>query len=405
ISLYRDNTLIATVRDLQNQKAIFNLSKNVITVANNKPVELTLKADILKGEGSTLKFVLDGPSDIKIKGLTQGFNLTVAGVSENFPIGLGGNDNYNKVVFKRSGIGLIASKLEDEDTEIFRAQENTILGEFELRNMGEDIYLQRVKLQLEKFNGAPDIDNDISLMDTKTKTVIATLDKTKLAGGVVADLSLGNYKIAANATLSFWLVAKVPESAQTNNAYRINIQELKYNIGLDNSTYAQAVNALGQLMRVYAPRLTINADTLANAGADIAGKDEVELSSFKLETSADERVKITGMVLSLVPASDDVTYAGGFSELALYSGGRISSPLSQPNSRSYTFSNLNFSISAGATVNLKIKADTATITAGKNVQFKIESITAEGYSSRAPVSIIGEGTISNAVKINPASGS
>ncbi|PIT93787.1 hypothetical protein COU00_02465 [Candidatus Falkowbacteria bacterium CG10_big_fil_rev_8_21_14_0_10_43_11] len=405
ISLYQDNKLIATARDLQNHKAIFDLSKNNITVANNKPVELMLKADILKGENTTLKFVFDSPNDIKVKGLTQGFNLTVSGVSENFPIGLGGSDAYNKVVFKRIGIGLIASKIEEKDTKIFRGQADTIFGKFELRNAGENIFLQRVKLRVEKFNGAPDIADDIYVMETKTKEKIVIIGKEKVAGGVIADISLGNYKVAANATITFWVVAKVPENSQTGNNYQVNIPELSYKIGLDNTEYVQTTATAGQLMRVYAPRLALTAGVLSNEGIAVAGNKGIELGSFKLQASVDEKIKITGIVVSLATSSSDVTYPGGFSELALYSGSRVSPIISQPNSRTYTFSNLSVAVAANASFNLTVKADTAIIAAGKTVQFKLESITAEGYSSRAPVDVSGEGMVSPAVKINPAAGS
>jgi len=164
------------------------------------------------------------------------------------------------------------------------------------------------------------------------------------------------------------------------------------------------VAAMGQLMRVYAPRLTLTAGALVNSGAAIAGADAVELGGFSLAASVDEQIKITNIVMSLATSSDDVTYASGFAELALYSGNRVSGVISQPNSRTYTFSNLNITIRAGATLGLTIKADTENITAGKRVQFKLESMQAEGYSSHAPVSVAGEGTISDAVEINAASG-
>ena len=403
ISLYRDRALIGAVRSLQNGKATFNLIDNNITVAKNSPVEVSLKIDILQGEGSTLKFVIDSADDIQVRGLTQGFNLVVAS-ADNFPIGQGASDNYNKVAFRRAGVGFFASSLTDSEREIFRGQDNTIFAQFELRNAGQDIYLQRLKLQVEKFNGAPDIANDISLMEKISREVIVTVDKERTRGGVTADVNLGNHKIAANAAPIIWVVIKVPEDAQSNNSYRINIPELSYKIGLDNTTYTQAVAAMGQLMQVYAPRLTLTAGALVNSGAAIAGADAVELGGFSLAASVDEQIKITNIVMSLATSSDDVTYASGFAELALYSGNRVSGVISQPNSRTYTFSNLNITIRAGATLGLTIKADTENITAGKRVQFKLESMQAEGYSSHAPVSVAGEGTISDAVEINAASG-
>lgn len=397
ISLYRNGKLISAVKDLQNNQAVFNLAAAPIVVEKKNPAELALKVDILKGEDSTLKFVIDDPGDVQVQGLTQGFNLTVAG---SFPIGSGPSSDYNKVAFKRIGIGLIATKMDDDDMEIFRAQENTILGEFELRNSGQDIYLQSCKLAVEKFNGAPDIADDIAVIDKKSKNELVVIDKNKVAGGVTASENLGNFKVAANATVTLWLVTKVPDNAQTNNAYQVNISELKYTIGLENVQYTQALAVSGQLMRVYAPRLAVSPGTLKNSGQATAGNEDVELASFQFAASPDEKIKIKEITASLTPSSDDATYSGGFSELVLYSGSsRVSQYISQPNSRSYTFSNLSMTVSANSSAILRVYADTAVNAAGKNIQFRVETVTAEGYSSKAPVDVSGEETESLAVQL------
>ncbi|MEK7068025.1 MAG: hypothetical protein AAB956_03445, partial [Patescibacteria group bacterium] len=179
ISLYKDRTLIKAVRYLQNRRATFDLSNNNIAVTKDNPVEISLKIDILQGEGETLKLVLNSADDIQVKGLTQGFNLVVASAA-SFPIGQGTSDNYNRIAFRRAGVGFFASQLTDSEREIFRGQEDTIFAQFELRNAEQDLYLQRLKLQVEKFNGAPDIADNISIMEKTSRQVIVAIDKERV---------------------------------------------------------------------------------------------------------------------------------------------------------------------------------------------------------------------------------
>ncbi|MFA5318726.1 MAG: hypothetical protein WC323_04660, partial [Patescibacteria group bacterium] len=403
ITLYKDGKVLKNAGKMQNRTMTIDLSGNNIEVEKDKSAEVTIKADILREEGSTLKFVIDKASDISAVGLSEGYGIIVSS-PESFPIGRGASDGYNKVTFGRQNIGFFAVSIDEDDLKIYRGQDGSILGKFEMRNTNEDIYLQRIQLKINKTGGAPDLDENFKIRNETDNSDIITLADEKVAAGAIGDFSLSNYKIGANRTVSLTIRINVPEDSASGNTYQVSVQGLSYKIGLDNTEYFHGSSVSGQVMAVYAPRLVISADALSNDSVGIAGEDDIDLASFDFtESTSDERIKITSLVASLTTASDDLSYVSGFSNLALYAGGRrVSQLISEPSSSTYTFTNLSISISAGASSNITIKADAADYAEG-TIQFKIDAVTAEGYSSKAPVYIMGEGTISDSVTILPPS--
>ncbi|PIR94906.1 hypothetical protein COT95_01610, partial [Candidatus Falkowbacteria bacterium CG10_big_fil_rev_8_21_14_0_10_37_6] len=403
IYLYEDNKKVAASNSMVNGIVSFDLSANPIKVAKNKTIKLSIKVDIAKGEDRTLKFVINEPSDVVLTGLSQDFNLALKAES-GFPVGKGISDNYNKVVFKREGIGFFAISMDDDEKEVYREAENAVLAEFELRNISQDIYLQRVQLQVEKFNNAPDLDSNLVLQDvsiSKDIKDIVSIDKQRIKSGVVVDVSLNNYKVESgkNMTLSFF--SDIPESAETNAAYRINIKNLSYKIGSDNTSYDHGAVVLGQVMKVLSPKITITKGELKNKGAAIAGNDKIELANFSVTSSMDESIRIKSVTVTLNLGSDDVTYVNGFSNLALYSGSsRKSEIIAAPNSRTYTFNDLNIKVSENRSISLMLKADSEVNADGLTVVFKLDDVTAEGYSSRSPALVTGEGAVSDPVVLN-----
>ena len=84
--------------------------------------------------------------------------------------------------------------------------------------------------------------------------------------------------------------------------------------------------------------------------------------------------------------------------MVLYNGSRRASEIiDRPNSATYTFTDVNISISANRSIDLLVKAETESITASTTARFRIDDVTAEGYTSKAPALVTGEGTVSEAV--------
>ncbi len=400
VGLYKKSKKLALVKDISNSRASFNIPKGELVIKKNSSVELEVRADILKGENSTLKFVIEERGDIEAAGLSQGFNLSPES-EEGFPVGRGSSDGYNKIIIKREGFGFFAVKLKDSEREIYREQDS-ILGKFELRNIESDVYLKRMKMEIEKFKSAPDFKDDIIIknkISRKKSEEIISVPASRVSGGL-GDFNLGNYKVGAGDTLSIEVAGKVPEGAAAGNAYRIFIKEITYNISGGNREYTEAFDAYGQLMLVYAPSLTLTKGELENGGTAEAGEDKIELARFKAEAGVDEKIKIISATFSLTLDSDDVTYIDGFSNLGLYKGrSKASEKIEHPNSRLINFSNLKISVSAGKNVDLIIKADSEIISTDQNIQFKLDSIEAIGYYSKAPVIIAGEGIVSGSVTV------
>jgi len=400
IAVYKEKKLLVVNRYMVNNRVVFDLSDKDVVLDRGESAEFTIKVDVLKGEDRTLKFIINDSTDLSLKGMDQGFSIYPAG---DFPIGHGAGSGYNQLIFKREGVGIIARKLDEDDREIYREQQDVVLADFELRNINQDIYLQRMKLKIEKYNNAPNIESSVIVRDNSGKTDITTLTKDQVANGATVDFNLNNYKVGAQKTIRLAFIGDVPEGAQAGNVYRVVIQEVTYKIGIDNTSYVQARESRGQLMVVYAPRLAVTPEDLINGGNIEAGKEDAELARFNLAASVDEKIKITEITVTLDRDSDDVSYVSGFSNLALYIGNtgrtRKSAVIEQPDSRTFTFTGLKITISAGKSISLFVRADTEDIAAGQTVKFKLDSMEAEGYSSHAPVIINGEDTLSQPVSI------
>jgi len=400
ITLYQDGKAVKNAGKMQGRTVTIDLSDANIEIEDDDPVEITIKADILREENATLKFVINKASNITAEGLNEGYGIIISS-PERFPIGRGSSDGYNKVTFNRQNIGFFAVSIDEDDRKIYRGQSDAVLGEFEMRNTNEDIYLQRIQLKINKTGGAPDLDENFVIKNESDNSNIVVLSKEKVVGGVIGDFSLSNYKIDASRTVSITVEIDVPEESASNNTYQIVIEDISYKIGLDNTEYSHGSSASGQVMTVYAPSLVIDVGPANNDGIGISGEDDVELASFDFaEETSDERIKITSLVASLTDASSDFSYVSGFSNLALYADGRRAAQIiEEPNSNTYTFTNLSISVNAGENSNVTLEADLADYTEGKTIQFRIDAVTAEGYRSGAPVYITGEGTISDSVTI------
>ncbi len=399
ITLYQDGKAIKNAGKMQSQRVVIDLSDKKVIVKKKTPIEITIKADILREESSTLKFVISKASDISTYGLSENYGIVISS-SESFPIGRGTQDGYNKISFGRRDIGFFTVSLTDTQKKVYRGEDSAILGKFELRNTNENIYLQRMKLRINKTGSAPDLDYDFIIKNETDNNNIATVSEEKVAGGVLGDFSLNNYRINANKTIAIGIRGVIPEESTTGNTYQAIVSEITYKIGLDNTQYTNSTVASGQLMTVYAPRIVIDAGTITSGTVEAGGND-TEIASFSVdETTTDEAVKITGVVMSLTSASDDLSYVAGFSDLALYAGSRASQAIAEPSSSTYTFNNLNITVPAGGTKTLTIRADTEDYALG-TVQFRIDAVTVQGYTSRASVYVEGEDTISDSVTFLP----
>jgi hypothetical protein len=401
VYLYKDGAVVATNKYMLNHRVTFDLQKSPVIIKKKNSVTLQVKIDPARDEDATLKFVITEPGDVSLVGRTQQFGIAPAS-AEGFPVGYGSSADANKVVFRLEGIGLLAASLDSDEEEIYRDMSNAVFGVFELRNLSQETLLQRMQVKLEKITSdTPDIESDLILYDATNKKEIASFDHAQLVGGAVAGVNIGGYAVAASKTLTLKFLADVPEDSAYLNAYRVIVQQLDYSIGTASATYSTKNAVVGQTMHVLAPAIAVTAGTLKNGGTESAGKEEAELANFYFKASADERILITEITVSLASSSDELTYTSGFSNLALYAGStRVSGTIVSPTSRTYTFTGLKISVSAGTTYSLQLRADTELDTADTDIQLKLDKLTAQGYTSKAPALVTGEGTVSSAVHLH-----
>lgn len=394
LTLYVDGRARATVREMDGRQVIFNLDKPLGIRAGRK-VTLALKGDVVAGENATAKFVIVEAGDIAVRGTKE--KLYLVPQADRWPVGQGASDAANRVTFQREGIGLFGVKLKDAAKEIYRATDDVVLAEFELRNLNQELYLQSARLQLERFNDAPPLVGDVRIVVARGSEEIGQVSGARLTAEGF-DIPLNNHAVGRNQTLKLQVIGDVPDTAVSNNAYRFTLARLAYKIGAENREYAHERPAIGQLMRVYAPQLAVAVGTIAKPSV-AAGTDGVVLGSFEFTAGPDERLTITDLSLSLAPGSDDVTFTRGFEDVALYVGSRrVGKVITQPNARAYDFTGISVGISAGRATTVQLRADTEVIAQG-TFSVRVDGVTAQGGHSKAPVITTGVGAVSPSVTI------
>ncbi|MDP3899569.1 MAG: hypothetical protein Q8Q23_00620 [bacterium] len=404
LELYINGKRIAGGVSLKNGEAVFD-SFDEFILGKEKEALVEVKGNIESGNGRTIKFVIEAENDIIIRSINQEFDINT-GVNNDFPVGLGNANDFNQLSILTEGIGVFAVNVSAANLKVYREKSGSELALFELRNGNQDVYLQRIDFIVVGSGGAASIKKDIVIRDLTAKFNITNVEGER-ASNKNADVTLENYKIAANKTVRLQFLADIPKDAVSGSNYQVFINRIDYKVGLDNNDYSNAEIVEGQLRPVFAPALTVGkgklASDLVEAGSDDKGKKTVELAHFVVTAGSDENIKITNLNFSLPTSSARVTYTGGFSNLSVYVGGSYRGRITEPNSDTFTFNNLSGIVSAGRSLDITIKADTIILAGDKVVQFKLDSIEGEGYSSHAPIIINGlptDGVVSDPVTIS-----
>lgn len=363
---------VMKVQSAGGQKVSFNLEPGYL-IKKGHYVDFYLKAAVVGGESRDIKFVIDNSSDITAVGRDNGYSLYVVNNSAS-------DSQVNRFTIVRSPIFITTASLKSNESLIYRDEDDAVIGSFELRNNISDIRLASLTIAIVKSSGAPDLDQTLYAVDAKTGAILGTANAKKATGDLI-DMNLSSFAVAKGETVKIKIKTHIPYEAQSGGSYVVYIQSVNYRVAENNILYSDKVELAGQEIAVVRPTVYLYGSEIKESDIAVAGDEKVIVGSFVLEATDERDVKVTSLTITNAAGFTSVNYINGFTNLALYKGSsRISGVIAEPNENSYTFEDLKIRVSAGKSVTIYVKADSAVNTEG-TVKLFAENAVAEDYST------------------------
>lgn len=368
------NNLIARA-ETEDGELVFDLF-NFYAVGKGASWTLQLYADISGGEGRSVNFNL---SDLYSSGESYGYGLSVDKADDNEFFSI---TREPVKVFSKD---FKPSKL------LFSRQRGQIIGNFQLRNNNQKIYLQNVNVSLNKTADAPALNDIVYLVDYDSGEVYSSAQGAKLSGK--ADLSFNNVRLEAKQQLNFSLLAKLPAGTLSGDKYGVIINKISYNYG-GGLTYEDSIGLKGHDLTVTESNLFIYPNDKWDRDY-IKGQKNVKIASFIIEAAAGDDAEIWQIILkNSRDSAGSVLYENGFSNLRLYLGGTRVGVISKPVSDSYVFDNIKYGFRAGGRAELSLLADTDAGLKAAEAGITIANLAADSRKSGVASAVFGLNTVS-----------
>lgn len=382
--------VVAKAQVMAEQKVTFSFGRGLF-LTKGHTIDLTLKTDIVNGEGRDIKFIILSQQDLSAIGLNSEYDIAVANGAQ-----LAGN--ANKFLIKRAPLFLTASNLKDNERLAYSDQEDALLASFELRNNTTDVVLKSLTLKVVTSGLTPALDDSLRAFDGQTGKELGLIGGDKV-DNEFSEIKINGFTAPKGKTVRLLLKSHIPSTAISGDTYQISVKNVNYNIADDNILHSDNVNLAAQKIQVITPALYFYSGQIKPSDLAVAGKNQAILGAFKLEAVKEEDLNIIALAIRGAEGFAAINYANGFSNLALYQGGsRISEVIAEPNADSYAFTKINTSIGAGSALDIFVKADLAKNAAG-TVKLIMESGRAQSRKSKIPADVNNKGIASPEVEI------
>lgn len=376
IALYQDGTKLA---DGVVDGKYVSFTFDPVTLDKGKTGQFLVKADVADGSARTVKLGIYKSTDLIVKGLTYGYNITPTysgtGSSSNSPVL---SDNQ----FTISTGTLTVSKSNEVGATDITVADDQILGAFQFSAKGEPIDVTQLVLSLS--TGTSDTITNVELLDSDGNTVAGPADPNS------------SHQITFTDTFTVPVgdnVYRVRADLQSNSGWASN--DTIY-VSMTPSTGVTAEGTVTGLsitaspsssistntQTVKAGALTVTRDTLPADGNVIIGSSDVLLASWTFDASdSGEDIRVTSIAIaaSSSAATNLTLYADG---VALEPSNQ-DKPSSDDDGATTTFAlSEPLIIAKGTSVTVQLKGDIeSSATANDSSQFGITSsaaITAYG---------------------------
>ncbi len=371
------NVTIAQVLAAGQSSVTFNL--NDYKISKNSDRTFLVLADIAGGENRNVNLNLDGAW---IVGSDYGYGLNV-----NF-------SNLNEQInIIRQPLSVIAHNLKAND-KVFANQTGVIIGNFQIRNNDQSIYLKNINLNLIKNGSAPNLAGSITLADYNSGEVYNAANASILSNRSL-DLSFNNLSLQPKQELIFSLITDIPANVRDGDNYKIVVNSITYQ-DTNHLNYQDNLVIVGETLVVSKSSLFIYPNNNEKSQTYTNGQKNIKIASFILEAAAGDDVVISNLTLAKSnQTSGSLLYENGFNNVRAYIGFSPSSnTLDKPFGTTYFFDGFSYTLPAGSRAEIKIYADTVKDLKVSEIQLAMTNITARSYKSGLLTVISGLNSVS-----------
>ena len=393
-----DGTVLATAQAVA-QQVVFNLSASPYTILKGQYKDLTVRAKIVSGAGTSkfVQFVVYNNYDLEVKGADTGaFVLASAGtVDTSFPVGNVAGD-YNKATIGTGSLSF--NKASDSPSAaVTPGATNVVLAKYYVKSVGEDMELRKVSLGVIQTNNA--LTGNVYIKLDGANVWSGAASSFGLAGTAVTAFALNTYPTVKSNVASYITVeGNVPSTATSGVAFTVNdfdVTEVKK--VLSNSITDPSVSvADGNQINVNAASMSAKTLSLPVAQSIVAGTTGFEFAKLELNANTSgEDVRVSSLIVSDTISGGALTNLGN---LQLYStnAAGVATQLTTSNSTATNAASTTFTLTnalvipKGTTVTLSLRADVVTGTSGSHT-FNLHSVSATGKDTGATVTATPSG--------------
>lgn len=362
------NKVIASLKQAEQNEIIFELNDYLIKAGESEV--FTIEADIAGGEGQSVNLNIN---DYIIKGGEHNFGIE-AEIS-----------NIDGEVFKiiREKLGVMAMETK-AGKNVFSQKSGTLIAVYEIRNNNQAIIIQELKAILSKTESAPDLENEVTVVNYDTGDILAYAN---LRDGKYL-FNFSNLELGKKKKVSLAFIAKISNSAPQGARYFLPISEITYQI--EGGQYLIDYPAINAVPLVISnSNLYINGSE-NNQFAYSKGEKGVKIGSFWLESSFGENANISSISFSRGNTSGIVNYSNGFSNLRLYIGTkRVGQIIERPFSDSFNFGDFAYRLNSQKRIEVKVYADTVRDLNVRQTELILTQISANNIDNGLNISVNG----------------
>jgi hypothetical protein len=433
-----NNVELAKVTDQSNKLVRFDLSASPYLIQKGTSRNLSVKVDVANGATRTAQLIVQNDFDSELVGSsTQASILATAdaaGTDTSFPIG-DNSTTYNTISINE-GTLTVSKANTSPSGDITIGATDAVLGSFELKAAGEDMELQRIKVDLSSngdgtANQGTATTGAMECISTAACDLVGTIkvavdenldgkpDKTLLSTTTspttLADLwkaaSLANYDLSAfytvkaGKTVNLLIIGSVTSDTAdtaTGETLKVGIKDV-YHYKKASLKYGTSASTLVQAnqLAVTTSNMTVSKNT-GYGDQTMVSQSGAKIGSFVVKAGAAEGINITSITLTgsncaagtatgytnvllkqnnsaVVPATADVQLGSTKATVTL-----------DNNVTSNTYSISNLSLNAGAEKTIDVYADMAS--GATNVCLKVGASGVSGTGINSQTAVTGPST-------------
>ena len=274
----------------------------------------------------------------------------------NYSVKSNCNTNCDRFMISNAIVVVKNSDTSSKST-VYRGQKDAELGNFEISNNGENIYIEQIKVRIAVNNNAKELSNKVNLVNDNNDKILATLNGQNLDNRDAYFTLPVNYLLKSKNKFKISITSTINTDIQTGENYQVYVKEIVVRT-TNNQRITYTSDAKGNVKNVSKPALHVFTGDFTAKDILVAGKKKAKIASYKITANNDSGAKIKSLKFNKAAGFASINYSNGFENLVLYKNDSpVSNVIKEPNSQNYSFDNLNITVEPGKTVDISLRAD------------------------------------------------